>query len=140
MSKRQLERGIIDAMVARTESGCNVACGTRFMPTAAWSAAVGLSPRCCAGRLIISAGCRLENLPTAPDCPHDARSIGSSIGSHRGFCYSIELVTKCRRLHRCITEVPAKLRARTRGMSCIRVMKWLAARLVPTCGGRPGRG
>jgi len=47
------------------------------------------------------------------------------IESDRGFCYSIELLVKCHRLHWRIGEVPAQWRERTCGTSRFQVVKWL---------------
>ena len=51
------------------------------------------------------------------------------IESDRGFCYSIELVVKCHRLHWSIGEAPAQWRERARGTSRFQLIKWLPAYL-----------
>lgn len=132
MADDDYNAGIIDAMVAKAESGCDIVCATRFMPGGSmvgcpWLKAV----------LVRTANFTLHHLSRLP--PRDAtngfrlftRRVLDQIviESDRGFCYSIELVVKCHRLHWPIGEVPAQWRERARGASRFQVMKWLPAYL-----------
>jgi hypothetical protein len=51
------------------------------------------------------------------------------VESDQGFCYSIELLVKCRRLGWRIGEIPARWYERAHGASRFRVIKWLPAYL-----------
>jgi dolichol-phosphate mannosyltransferase len=120
--------GIIDAMVAQADKGCDIVCASRFMAGGSmvgcpWLKAV----------LVRAAGFTLYHLARLPT--HDASSgfrlfsrrilNEIEIESERGFCYSIELLVKCHRLHWRIGEVPAQWFERTRGASRFQVIKWL---------------
>jgi dolichol-phosphate mannosyltransferase len=133
MADDDYNAGIIDAMVAKAESGfCDIVCATRFMPGGSMVGCPWLK-----AALVRSGNftlCHLSRLPTR-DATNGFRLFARrvldqvAIESDRGFCYSIELVVKCHRLHWRIEEVPAQWRARTRGASRFQVMKWLPAYL-----------
>jgi dolichol-phosphate mannosyltransferase len=119
---------IIDSMVAKAESGCDIVCAARFMPGGSmigcpWFKAALVRT----GNFTL---CHLGRLPTR-DATNGFRLFTRRvldqiiIESDRGFCYSIELVAKCHRLRWRIGEVPAQWRERTRGTSRFQVMKWL---------------
>lgn len=120
--------GIIDTMVAKAAKGCDIVCASRFMAGGSmvgcpWLKAV----------LVRSAGFTLYHVARLPT--HDASSgfrlfsrrvlDEIEIESERGFCYSIELLVKCHRLHWPIGEVPAQWFERTQGASRFQVIKWL---------------
>lgn len=120
--------GIIDAMVAEATKGCDIVCASRFMSGGSmvgcpWLKAV----------LVRAASFTLYHVARLPT--HDASSgfrlfsrrvlDEIAIESERGFCYSIELLVKCHRLHWGIGEVPAQWFERTRGASRFQVIKWL---------------
>lgn len=123
---------MLDAMVAKAESGCDIVCASRFMPGGGmhgcpWLKAV----------LVRAANFTLYHLARLPT--HDAsngfrlfsrRVIDEiAIESDRGFCYSIELLVKCHRLGWRVGEVPARWFQRAHGESRFRVIKWLPAYL-----------
>ncbi len=123
---------IIDAMVAKAQSGCDIVCATRFMPGGSmigcpWLKAV----------LVRVGNSTLHHIGRLParDATNGFRLFARRvldqvvIESDRGFCYSIELVVKCHRLRWPIGEVPAQWRERTRGTSRFQVIKWLPAYL-----------
>ena len=124
--------GILDAMVAKAVSGCDIVCASRFM---AGGAMVGC-PRL-KNFLVRAANVSLYHLARLPT--HDAsngfrlfsrRTIdGIAIESERGFCYSIELLVKCHRLGWPIGEVPARWFQRAHGTSRFQVIKWLPSYL-----------
>jgi len=120
--------GIIDAMVAEATKGCDIVCASRFMAGGSmvgcpWLKAV----------LVRTASFTLYHVARLPT--HDAssgfrlfsrRALDEiEIESERGFCYSIELLVKCHRLHWRIGEVPAQWFERTQGASRFQVIKWL---------------
>ncbi len=123
---------IVDAMVAKAESGCDIVCATRFMPGGSMVGCPWLK-----ATLVRVGNFTLHHLGRLPtrDATNGFRLFARRvldqivIESDRGFCYSIELVVKCHRLHWCIGEVPAQWRERTQGTSRFRVMKWLPAYL-----------
>ena len=132
MADDDYNASIIDAMVAKAESGCDIVCATRFMPGGSmigcpWLKAV----------LVRTGNFTLHHLGRLPtrDATNGFRLFARRVldqivvESDRGFCYSIELVVKCHRLHWQIGEVPAQWRERTRGTSRFQVIKWLPAYL-----------
>jgi hypothetical protein len=132
MADDDYNAGIIDALVTKAETGCDIVCATRFMPGGSmigcpWLKAV----------LVRTGNFTLHHLGRLPtrDATNGFRLFARRvldqivIGSDRGFCYSIELVVKCHRLHWQIGEVPAQWRERTRGTSRFQVIKWLPAYL-----------
>ncbi len=120
--------GIIDSMVAEAAKGCDIVCASRFMAGGSmvgcpWLKAV----------LVRIASFTLYHVARLPT--HDASSgfrlfsrrvlDAIEIESEHGFCYSIELLVKCHRLHWRVGEVPAQWFERTRGASRFQVIKWL---------------
>ena len=132
MADDDYNAGIIDAMVAKAESGCDIVCATRFMPGGSMVGCPLLK-----SALVRTGNFTLHHLSRLPtrDATNGFRLFARRvlnqiiIQSDRGFCYSIELVVKCHRLHWRIGEVPARWRERTRGTSRFQVMKWLPAYL-----------
>jgi glycosyltransferase involved in cell wall biosynthesis len=132
MADDDYNAGIIDAMVAKAESGCDVVCATRFMPGGSMVGCPWLK-----AALVRIGNFTLHHLGRLPtrDATNGFRLFARQvldqiiIKSDQGFCYSIELVVKCHRLHWRIGEVPAQWRERTRGTSRFQVMKWLPAYL-----------
>lgn len=124
--------GILDAMVARADTGCDIVCASRFMASGRMVGCPWLKA------FFVRAGnftlYQLARLPT-----HDAsngfrlfsrRAMDQIvIESDRGFCYSIELLVKCHRLGWQIGEVPANWFERTHGSSRFQVLRWLPAYL-----------
>lgn len=119
---------IIDSMVAKGKSGCDIVCATRFMPGGSmvgcpWVKALFVR----VGNFTLH---YLGRLPTR-DATNGFRLFNRRlldqvvVESDRGFCYSIELVVKCHRLRWHIGEVPAQWRERTQGTSRFRVLRWL---------------
>jgi dolichol-phosphate mannosyltransferase len=122
--------GMLDAMVAEADKGCDIVCASRFMPGGSmvgcpWLKAV----------MVRTANFTLHHFARLPT--HDAsngfrlfsrRVIDEIvIESDRGFCYSIELLVKCHRLGWRIGEVPAHWYQRKHGTSRFQVIKWLPA-------------
>jgi dolichol-phosphate mannosyltransferase len=131
MADDDYNAGIVDAMVAQAERGCDIVCASRFMRGGGmvgcpWLKAVLVR----AGNFTLH---HLGRLPTR-DATNGFRLFARrvleiAIESDRGFCYSIELVVKCHRLRWRIGEVPAQWYERTRGTSRFQVMRWLPAYL-----------
>jgi dolichol-phosphate mannosyltransferase len=124
--------GILDAMVAQAEAGCDIVCASRFMPGGGmvgcpWLKAV----------LVRAGNSTLHHLGRVPtrDASNGFRLFSRRvidqivIESDRGFCYSIELLVKCHRLGWRIGEVPARWFERAQGRSRFRVVNWLPAYL-----------
>jgi dolichol-phosphate mannosyltransferase len=120
--------GILDAMVAKAEGGCDIVCASRFMRGGGmqgcpWLKAVLVR----AGNFTLR---HLARLPTH-DASNGFRLFSRrvldriEIESTRGFCYSIELLAKCHRLGWRIGEVPAQWYERKQGESRFRVIRWL---------------
>ena len=132
MADDDYNAGIIDAMVAKAESGCDIVCATRFMPGGSMVGCPWLKLA-----LVRTGNFTLYHLGRLPtrDATNGFRLFARRvldqivIESDRGFCYSIELVVKCHRLHWRIGEVPAQWRERARGTSRFQVTKWLPAYL-----------
>jgi glycosyltransferase involved in cell wall biosynthesis len=124
--------GILDALVARADSGCDIVCASRFMAGGSMVGCPWLKA------FFVRAGnftlYHLARLPTR-DASNGFRLFSRRaideivIESDRGFCYSIELLVKCHRLGRQIGEVPANWFERTRGSSRFQVLRWLPAYL-----------
>jgi glycosyltransferase involved in cell wall biosynthesis len=120
--------GSIDAMVAEATKGCDIVCASRFMAGGSMVGCPWLK-----AALVRAASFTLYYVARLPT--HDASSgfrlfsrrvlDEIEIESERGFCYSIELLVKCHRLHWRIGEVPAQWFERTRGASRFQVIKWL---------------
>ena len=124
--------GMLDAMVAKAESGCDVVCASRFMAGGEMKGCPWLK-----AALVRAGNFTLHHLARLPT--HDA-SNGFRLFSHRaiseiaiesrtGFCYAIELLVKCHRLGWPIGEVPARWYQRAHGASRFRVIRWLPAYL-----------
>ena len=124
--------GIVDTMVKKAESGCDIVCASRFMPGGSMVGCPWLK-----ALFVRTANFTLYHLARLPT--HDAsngfrmfsrRVIDEiEVESTRGFCYSIELLVKCHRLGWRIGEVPALWFERTKGNSRFQVIKWLPAYL-----------
>jgi dolichol-phosphate mannosyltransferase len=132
MADDDYNAGIVDAMVVKASSGCDVVCAARFMPGGSMVGCPWLKATLVrAGNFTLY---HLGRLPTR-DATNGFRLFARRvieqivIESDRGFCYSIELVVKCHRLRWRIGEVPAQWRERTHGTSRFQVMKWLPAYL-----------
>jgi glycosyltransferase involved in cell wall biosynthesis len=120
--------GIIDAMVARADSGCDIVCASRFLTGGGMVGCPWLKA------FLVRTGnftlYHLARLPTR-DASNGFRLFSRRamdeivIESDRGFCYSIELLVKCHRLDWRIGEVPAKWFERTSGSSRFQVLRWL---------------
>lgn len=132
MADDDYNAGIVDAMVAQAERGCDIVCASRFTPGGGmvgcpWPKAV----------LVRVGNFTLHHLGRLParDATNGFRLFARrvldqiAIESDRGFCYSIELVVKCHRLRWRIGEVPAQWYERTCGASRFRVIGWLPAYL-----------
>jgi len=120
--------GMLDAMVAKAQSGCDIVCASRFMPGGGmhrcpWLKAVLVR----AGNFTLY---HLARLPTR-DASNGFRLFSRrvidriAVESTRGFCYSIELLVKCHRLRWPVGEVPAQWYERAHGASRFQVIKWL---------------
>ncbi|WP_299807238.1 glycosyltransferase [Tardiphaga sp.] len=124
--------GILDAMTALIDDGCDVVCASRFMPGGTMQGAPMLK-----ATLVRSAAFLLNRVaalptkdPTSGFRMFSRRVIdGIEIESDQGFCYSIEMLVKTHRLGWRIGEVPALWYERQHGASRFRVMKWLPAYL-----------
>jgi dolichol-phosphate mannosyltransferase len=124
--------GIIDALVARADNGCDIVCASRFMAGGSMVGCPWLKA------LLVRAGnftlYHLARLPTR-DASNGFRLFSRRtmdeivIESERGFCYSIELLVKCHRLGWQIGEVPANWIERTSGSSRFQVLRWLPSYL-----------
>ncbi|MGH6728097.1 MAG: glycosyltransferase [Pseudolabrys sp.] len=124
--------GIIDAMVARAEAGCDIVCASRFMAGGSMVGCPWLKA------LLVYAGnftlYHLARVPTR-DASSGFRLFSRrtmdqiAIESDSGFCYSIELLVKCHRLGWQVGEVPAQWIERTHGTSRFQVLRWLPAYL-----------
>jgi dolichol-phosphate mannosyltransferase len=123
---------IIDAMVTRAETGCDIVCASRFMPGGSMVGCPWLKA------LLVRASnftlYHLARLPTQ-DASNGFRLFSRrtldeiAIESDCGFCYSIELLVKCHRLGWKIGEVPANWFERRHGSSRFQVLRWLPAYL-----------
>ncbi len=124
--------GIIDPMVKRAESGCDIVCASRFMAGGSMVGCPWLK-----AFFVRNGNFTLYHLARLPT--HDAsngfrlfsRRVMDEIAieSDRGFCYSIELLVKCHRLGWRVGEVPANWIERTSGSSRFQVLRWLPAYL-----------
>jgi glycosyltransferase involved in cell wall biosynthesis len=124
--------GILDAMVAKAESGCDIVCASRFMPGGSmtgcpWLKAVLVR----AGNFTLHHFARLPTRDASNGFRLFSRRVMDEIAveSDRGFCYSIELLVKCHRLGWRIGEVPARWFERAHGSSRFQVIRWLPAYL-----------
>jgi dolichol-phosphate mannosyltransferase len=120
--------GMIDAMVAKAQAGCDVVCASRFIAGGGMVGCPWLK-----AALVRAANFTLYHLARLPT--HDASNgfrlfsrhaiDHIEIESERGFCYSIEMLVKCHRLGWRIGEVPARWFQRAHGQSRFQVLKWL---------------
>jgi len=120
--------GMLDALVAKAQSGCDIVCASRFMPGGGMHGCPWLKA------LLVRVGnftlYHLARLPTR-DASNGLRLFSRRvldrirIESTRGFCYSIELLVKCHRLRWPVGEVPAQWYERAHGTSRFQVIKWL---------------
>ena len=120
--------GIIDALVARADEGCDIVCASRFMAGGSMVGCPWLKA------FLVRTGnftlYHLARLPTR-DASNGFRLFSRramdqiAIESDRGFCYSIELLVKSHRLGWQIGEVPANWFERTSGSSRFQVLRWL---------------
>lgn len=132
MADDHYNAGIIDAMAAKAEAGCDIVCASRFMPGGSmvgcpWLKAVLVR----AGNFTLYHLARLPTRDATNGFRLFARRVLDQIAveSDRGFCYSIELAVKCHRLGWRIGEVPAQWFERAHGTSRFQVIKWLPAYL-----------
>lgn len=132
MADDHYNAGIIDAMAAKAEAGCDIVCASRFMPGGSmvgcpWLKAVLVR----AGNFTLHHLARLPTRDATNGFRLFARRVVDQIAieSDRGFCYSIELAVKCHRLGWRIGEVPAQWFERAHGTSRFQVVKWLPAYL-----------
>jgi dolichol-phosphate mannosyltransferase len=124
--------GILDGMVAKGKSGCDIVCASRFMPGGSMVGCPWLK-----ALLVRAAAFTLYHFAGVPtrDASNGFRLFSQRVvktirvESDQGFCYSIELLVKAHRFGWSIGEVPAKWFQRRRGKSRFRVMKWLPAYL-----------
>jgi len=124
--------GIIDALVARADSGCDIVCASRFMAGGSMVGCPWLKA------FLVRAGNStlyyLARLPTR-DASNGFRLFSRrtmdqiAVESDRGFCYSIELLVKCHRMGWQVGEVPANWVERTQGSSRFQTLRWLSAYL-----------
>ena len=132
MADDNYNAGIIDSMVARAETGCDIVCASRFMPGGSMIGCPWLK-----ATLVRVASFTLHHLARLParDASNGFRLFSRRvietivIESDRGFCYSIELLVKCHRLRWPIGEVPAQWFERSQGASRFQVIRWLPAYL-----------
>jgi dolichol-phosphate mannosyltransferase len=126
--------GMLDQMVNKAQSGCDVVCASRFMKGGSMQGCPWLK-----ALLVRSSAFVLHYVARVPT--HDA-SNGFRLFSQRvirtlpiesrvGFTYSIELLVKAHRLGLKICEVPAQWfeRAPGQGKSNFKVVRWLPAYL-----------
>lgn len=124
--------GMLDAMVGKAQSGCDIVCASRFMPGGRMVGCPWLK-----AALVRAANFTLHRLARLPS--HDTTSgfrlfsrrviDDIAVESKQGFCYSIELLVKAHRLGWPIGEVPALWFERKQGRSRFRVLRWLPAYL-----------
>jgi len=123
---------MLDRMVALARGGCDIVCGSRFMPGGSMVGCPVLKA------VLVRAGNftlrHLARLPTT-DASNGFRLFSRrvidriAVESDQGFCYSIELLVKAHRLGWKIGEVPVQWFERRHGESRFRVLKWLPAYL-----------
>lgn len=122
----------INAMMEKAQSGCDIVCGSRFIPG-------GCMERCPWLKAFLVRGAAAFMYCIARVPSHDATN-GLRMFSRRvidripiesqvGFAFSIELLVKCHRLGWSIGEVPFLWRERTSGKSRFRTLRWIPAYL-----------
>lgn len=120
--------GIVDAMVAKYESGCEIVCASRFVPGGCMKGCPWLK-----AVLVRSAAFLLYHVARLP--AHDQTSgfrlfsrrviDEFPIESPRSWSFSLELLVKSHRRGYLIGEVPALWFERTKGQSRFKVLAWL---------------
>jgi dolichol-phosphate mannosyltransferase len=124
--------GIIDELVAKHESGCDVVVPSRFMKGGSMKGCRPLKAflvRATAVTLRFMAHIPVHD-PTNGFRLFSRRVIEEVVvESREGFTYSIELLVKCHRLGLRIDEVPAQWFERELGTSRFMISKWAAAYL-----------
>jgi len=124
--------GILDCMVSKAKSGCDVVCASRFMPGGSMVGCPWLK-----ALLVRGASFTLYHVAGVPtrDASNGLRLFSRrvietiKIESDQGFCYSIELLVKAHRLGWRVGEIPAQWMRRKHGNSRFRLGKWLPAYL-----------
>jgi len=124
--------GILDAMVRKAETGCEIVCASRFMPGGSMIGCPWLK-----AFLVRAGSFTLHHVARLPvrDASNGFRLFsrrvldGIPVESDSGFCYSIELLVKVHRLGWPIGEVPARWFERQHGQSRFKVLSWLPAYL-----------
>lgn len=124
--------GILDSMVAKSASGADIVCASRFIPGGSMIGCPWLK-----AALVRAANFTLFHLARLPtrDATSGFRLFSRrvidriAIESDRGFSYSIELLVKAHRLGWPVAEVPAQWIERKEGQSRFRVLRWLPAYL-----------
>jgi hypothetical protein len=119
---------IIDAMVTKLRSGCEIVCASRFMKGGSMDGCPLLKEI-----LVRTANFTLYHLAGLPT--HDAsngfrmfsRKVVDQIPiqSNEGFTYSIEYLVKADRLGWKVCEIPAQWHERKFGESRFRIFRWL---------------
>jgi len=124
--------GIVDAMVAKAESGCDIVCPSRFAPGGSMVGCPWLKGTLARiGNLTLYYFGRLPTRDASNGFRLFSRRVLDKIAieSDQGFCYSIELLVKCHRLGWRIEEVPAQWHERQHGTSRFQAIRWLPAYL-----------
>jgi dolichol-phosphate mannosyltransferase len=119
--------GILHAMVHQADAGFDIVCASLLMPGGSMIGCPWL--KAALARIGKFTLYHLAQLPTR-DAGNGFR-LFSRLESDRGFCYSIELLVKCRRLDWRIGEVPDQWSERAHSASRFQVVKWLRV----TCAG-----
>lgn len=120
--------GIIDRMVELNREGCDIVCGSRFLPGGVmtgcpWLKAVLVR----AGAWALHALARLPTRDASNGLRLFSRRVLSElrVESTLGFAFSIELLVKAHRRGWRVGEVPAVWHQRSKGVSRFRVIRWL---------------
>jgi hypothetical protein len=124
--------GILDAMVQKAETGCDIVCASRFMPGGGMVGCPWLK-----AFLVRAGNFTLHHIARLPvrDASNGFRLFSRRaldripVESQFGFCYSIELLVKAHRLGWPIGEIPARWFERQHGTSRFKVLSWLPAYL-----------
>jgi glycosyltransferase involved in cell wall biosynthesis len=122
----------VNAMIEKAQSGCDIVCGSRFMPGGYMKDCPWLK-----ALLVRTAAFCMYHIARVPS--HDptnglrmfSRRVIDQIPieSQVGFSYSLELLVKCHRLGWSIGEVPFLWHERTAGKSRFRTLGWIPAYL-----------
>jgi glycosyltransferase involved in cell wall biosynthesis len=122
----------INAMIEKAESGCDIVCGSRFIPGGCMTNCPWLK-----ATMVRTSAFFMYHIARVPS--HDSTN-GLRLFSRRvidripiesqiGFAFSIELLVKCHRLGWPIGEVPFLWHERTAGKSRFRTLRWMPAYL-----------